>query len=461
MPIVMVCKASGAWRPCCDYREIKKYVNIPEQPLPRTDDRLAFFQGKRYFSVLDMCSAFYQIEIEEQDRSKTSFVTPDCQRQYKRITFGFASSPASFQHHQSQLRQLFEALRGASLQLHPAKCCFGAASVEYLGHIVSRDGIRACPSKIQAIVDMVVPANVKAVQRFLGKCQYHRKFIPNFSSVAAPLSQATTVKDAFKWKHSPLEYIQSRKSQCRRVEGWALRLQEFLFTIIRRPGSQHKHGDCLSLASVPRLPDQKRLPSGRIQKLALCVLVFLHIRAPPSKAAHSDTSDDQELDFFLSDKDEPAGPAPARAEPEIATSSLDPTLPTAVASISLQIVLPPPVQHDDIRAAQQSDPLCQKLFPLATTHNALAQPPDRHSVRARGDGPVHGPLPITHVLNTLIVVFIDHRTRWVELVALSSPSATAVPEPFFNHWVSRWGGPRALLSENGPQFTAELFKQLS
>lgn len=65
-PIVMVKKASGAWRLCCDYREVNKHVIIPQQPLPRTDDILASFHNKRYFSVIDMCHGFYQIEIEEQ-----------------------------------------------------------------------------------------------------------------------------------------------------------------------------------------------------------------------------------------------------------------------------------------------------------------------------------------------------------------------------------------------------------
>ena len=96
-PMVMVRKSSGAWRLCCDYREVNKHVMIPQQPLPRTDDILASFKGKRYFFVMDMCHGFYQIEIEEEDRPKTSFVAPDCQRQYRRLPFGFASSPAIFQ----------------------------------------------------------------------------------------------------------------------------------------------------------------------------------------------------------------------------------------------------------------------------------------------------------------------------------------------------------------------------
>ena len=95
--MVIVRKSSGAWRLCCDYWEANKHVMIPQQSLPRTDDILASAKGKRYFSVMDMCHGFYQIEIEEEDRPKTSFVTADCQRQYRRVPFGFASSPAIFQ----------------------------------------------------------------------------------------------------------------------------------------------------------------------------------------------------------------------------------------------------------------------------------------------------------------------------------------------------------------------------
>ena len=96
-PVVMVRRPSGAWRLCCDYRDVNKHVVIPQQPLPRTADILASFKSKRYFSAMNMCHRFYQLEIEVKDRPKTSFVTPDCQRQYHRLPFGFASSPAIFQ----------------------------------------------------------------------------------------------------------------------------------------------------------------------------------------------------------------------------------------------------------------------------------------------------------------------------------------------------------------------------
>ena len=228
-PVFMVQKSSGAWRLCCDYRDIHKHVVIPQQPLPRTDDILASFKGKRYFSVMDMCHGFYKIEIVEEDRPKTSFVTPDCQRQYRRLPFGFASSPATFQRmvgmllggmkrvfpvgyvddiivysdtwvdHLSHLRQRFVALRKANLELHPGKCAFEAQEVKYLGQLVTHAWMRACPGKIRAIAEMPRPARAREGQLFVEKCQYYRTFIPNFSQVAAPLFKAQTSRRDFVW----------------------------------------------------------------------------------------------------------------------------------------------------------------------------------------------------------------------------------------------------------------------
>ena len=101
--------------------------------------------------------------------------------------------------HLAHLRRPCEALRKAMLELHPGKCAFGAQEVKYLGHLVTRDGIRACPSKIKAIAEMPRSASAKEVQRFIGKCQYYRKLIPNFSQAAAPLFKTQNARRYFVW----------------------------------------------------------------------------------------------------------------------------------------------------------------------------------------------------------------------------------------------------------------------
>ena len=154
-PLVMVKTLSKAWRLGCDYIKVNRHAVIPPQPLPRTDDILASCNGKRYFSVMNMRHESYRIEIEEEDRPQTSCLTPDCQRQYRRLPFGSASSPAIFQRmvdfhlgsmkrgfaigcidyitvysdtwvdHRAHLRRLFEVLRKANLEVNPGTCGFG------------------------------------------------------------------------------------------------------------------------------------------------------------------------------------------------------------------------------------------------------------------------------------------------------------------------------------------------
>lgn len=241
-PVVMVRKKGGTqWRMCIDYREVNKHVVIPKQPLPRTDDILGGFHGMRYFSVMDMTSGFHQIEIVEEDRPKTAFVTPDVHRQFKRLPFGFASSPAIFQNmvdlllgpmkwlhaigyiddiivfsptfeeHVAHLTKLFEAVRKANLQLHPKKCYFGCKEVKYLGHMVSREGIRASKEAIEAVERMAPPEDVKALQRFLGKCGYYRRFVQNFSRIAAPLFRITSKKVEYQWTQECQEAFEKLK----------------------------------------------------------------------------------------------------------------------------------------------------------------------------------------------------------------------------------------------------------
>ncbi|KAL8435350.1 hypothetical protein Efla_006980 [Eimeria flavescens] len=411
---------------------------------------------------------FHQNEIEEQDRPYTSFVIPDCQRQYKRLPFGFASRPAIFQ-------RTVDMLLGG---------------MKYLWHVISRDGIRACPYKIQAIVDMPPYENGKHVVAYAPRALlgHEKSWTAPEREVAARIRALETFRPyvdgvhvCAHTGHSLLEYIQSRKSHCRRLERWALRLQEFRFSIVHRLGSQQKDVGRLSRASVPPPPDQKPLALDEFpDRVVLAVTVSHKAPASPSSVPGRGPAL-MELDVFLSDADKPAGPTPARAEPE--SASLGRTPPTAIASVSSrQIALPPPVQHDDIRAAQQADPLWHKVFPLATSPRAQWLAPWRTAPLAfsihKQDSqrtPRWLNLPIgtalelvaadactalSHAGSTHIVVFTDHHSRWGKPVPLSSPSATAAAEAFFNHWVSRWGPPRGLLAKNRPQFTAELFKQL-
>ena len=98
-----------------------------------------------------------------------------------------------------RLREVFDRLRTAGLKLNPVKCSLFQKSVNYLGHVVSKDGVCADPSKIETIRNWPRPTNVKEVRAFLGLCSYYRRFILDFAQYARPLNALTEKQKLFEW----------------------------------------------------------------------------------------------------------------------------------------------------------------------------------------------------------------------------------------------------------------------
>lgn len=97
----------------------------------------------------------------------------------------------TFEEHIGNLYQVFQRLKRAGLRLKPKKCHLLQPSVEYLGYVVSREGILADPKKIEAILKFPIPVNVKSLKSFLGLTSYYRRFVPSFSKIAHPLYSLT------------------------------------------------------------------------------------------------------------------------------------------------------------------------------------------------------------------------------------------------------------------------------
>ena len=90
----------------------------------------------------------------------------------------FSANP---EEHVEHLRQIFGRLRRFGLKLHPEKCKFGRSRVEYLGHVISEEGISPNPDKVKAVCEFPVPTSVKGVRQFLGMASYYRRFMPKFA----------------------------------------------------------------------------------------------------------------------------------------------------------------------------------------------------------------------------------------------------------------------------------------
>ncbi|UYV80895.1 K02A2.6-like, partial [Cordylochernes scorpioides] len=241
-PVVLIRKKDGSWRFCVDYRRLNKITKKDVYPLPRIDDTLDCLRGARFYSSMDLQSGYWQIDVEESDREKTAFITPDGLYEFKVMPFGLCNAPATFERmidnllkglkwticlcylddiivfsdgfeeHLRRLQLVLNCLKKAGLCLNSKKCKFGAKTITVLGHEVSENGIRPDQEKIRAVHDFATPRSLKEVRSFLGLSSYYRRFIPNYAHVAQPLNDLLKKDSAFNWNQEEQNAFEALKS---------------------------------------------------------------------------------------------------------------------------------------------------------------------------------------------------------------------------------------------------------
>jgi len=233
-----------AWRMVIDYRLLNTITVKFQFPMPRIDDVLDSVNGAIYYSSCDATWGFWQIRLHPSDIPKTAFRTPTGLYQWRVLPFGLSNSPAVFQRTMSSFFQkaftypdgtsvtalgsfiqvymddlliysktaadhllhldfVFSTLRSNGIYLNPKKCEFNKPEVRFLGHLVSRHGVRPDPCKVSVMKDWPAPLDKNDMYRFLGFANYFRQYIRSYATLAAPLyplTQCTSKEDfATKW----------------------------------------------------------------------------------------------------------------------------------------------------------------------------------------------------------------------------------------------------------------------
>ena len=219
-PIVLVPKKDGTTRLCVDYRKLNQISRFDAYPVPRIDEMIDKIGKGNYITTLDLNKGYWQIPVGKASQDKTAFITPFGLYEFLMMPFGLQGAPATFQRlmdsvlkgtesfagayiddvaifsvtweeHLHHVEYVLEKLRTAGLTANPKKCKFGMSEALYLGYTIGKGQVKPEESKTKAVVNYARPKTKTEVRAFLGLVGYYRKFIHQFSSVVAPLSDLT------------------------------------------------------------------------------------------------------------------------------------------------------------------------------------------------------------------------------------------------------------------------------
>jgi len=242
-PVCLVRKKDNTYRFCIDYRRVNAVSKRDAFPVPDINDALDSLQGNRWFATVDLLSGYWQLGLTERAKERSAFCTKRGLFQFTRMPFGLAGAPASFcrlmsivladllwvicicyiddlvifarteQELLDRLDIVFSRLREVGLKLKPNKCVLFRQEVEFLGHLITADGIQPLPQKLEAIRDWPTPHCIRDVRAFYGLASYYRKFVRNFATIAEPLTRLTRKNATFQWTEEAEKAFERLKTE--------------------------------------------------------------------------------------------------------------------------------------------------------------------------------------------------------------------------------------------------------
>ena len=239
-PILLVKNKDGTWHCCMDYRALNATTVKDRFPMPTIDELLDDLGQASWFLKLDLRQGFHQIRMAKVDVHKMAFRTHQGHYKFKVMPFGLCNAPSTFEaamndalrpflrkyvtvffddiliyssnldSHVTRLEVVLFTLSERNFLLRQSKCLFAQNQLNYLGHIISTQGVAPNPDKVAAMLAWPIPTSPTTLHDFLGLTSFYSKFIKRYAAIALPLTSLLR-KDQFCWSPEAQQAFQHLK----------------------------------------------------------------------------------------------------------------------------------------------------------------------------------------------------------------------------------------------------------